>query len=50
MRFTDSLVRVFSNVALIGPLMPAGSEVAVGALALPPMVVRDFNFSSATEF
>ncbi|MDD4888503.1 MAG: TldD/PmbA family protein [Phycisphaerae bacterium] len=50
MRFTESLVHAFNNVAMIGRDLTPLAGWGAGNLVTPAVVIRDFNFSSATEF
>lgn len=49
MRFTESLVHAFNSVAMIGRDVTA-LPGWFGNMVAPAMLLRDFNFSSATEF
>jgi PmbA protein len=50
MRFTDDLVSVFSTLEDVGRAEPTGKALFGGGFVVPPMRVREFSFTSGTEF
>jgi predicted Zn-dependent protease len=48
MRFTESIVEAFNKVEAVGDKPEA--YISWGRVAAPALKIRDFNFSSATEF
>jgi predicted Zn-dependent protease len=50
MRFTDSLLSVFSSIEEVGLAQPTGEALFGGGFVVPPMRIREFNFTSGTEF
>jgi len=48
MRFTESAVEAFGRVEAVGD--KAQAYISWGRIAAPALKLRDFNFSSATEF
>ena len=49
-RFNESPVAVLANVQAIGPSeRTRGGETEDSAVSAPPLLVKDFNFSSASE-
>jgi PmbA protein len=50
MRFTDDLVSVFSALEDVGKAQPTGKALFGGGFVVPPMRIREFTFTSGTEF
>ncbi|MCC6581913.1 MAG: hypothetical protein IT440_15895, partial [Phycisphaeraceae bacterium] len=51
LRFTESLINAFSNIEAIGNIAdPCGGGLFGGGMILPAMKIKDFTFSSSTEF
>lgn len=50
MRFTQSVLEAFQNIAMIGKEQKLVSTFFGGAFVTPGMVIENFNFTSATEF
>ena len=50
MRFTDSLLSVFTSLEEVGKSQPTGEALFGGGFVVPPMRVAEFNFTSGTEF
>ncbi len=50
MRFTDDLLSVFSALEDIGKAQPTGKALFGGGFVVPPMRIREFAFTSGTEF
>jgi predicted Zn-dependent protease len=49
-RFNESVVAMLNNVVAMGPSVRAvGSEVEDWSVCVPPLLVRDFTFSSLSE-
>ena len=48
-RFNESLLEMLSNVEMLGPSVRAAGEESF-EMVVPPMKVRDFNFSEVTKF
>ena len=49
LRFNQSLIDMLSSVEMMGPAERAAGEESF-EMVVPPMKVRDFNFSSVTKF
>ena len=47
-RFNESLIQMFSNVEAWEPVRASGEESF--DMVVPPMKVRDFNFTEVTKF
>ena len=51
LRYTENLVEAFSRIEAIGKIAePTGGGLFGGGFILCPMKIKDFNFSSSTEF
>lgn len=50
LRYTESLLHAFGNIAAIGKTQERRSAFFGGTSLVPAMHVRDFNFSSSTDF
>ncbi len=50
MRFTESVINVFSNIVEIGKTSEFASGFFGGGFLVPAMKIENFNFSSGTEF
>ena len=50
MRFTESVINIFSNIEEIGKEREIASAFFGGGFLVPSMKVKNFNFSSPTEF
>ena len=48
-RFNERLIHMFSNVEDMGPPVRASGEESI-AMVVPPMKIRDFNFTEVTKF
>ena len=50
MRFTESVINVFSNIIEIGSTYEMAGAFFGGGFLVPAMKIENFNFSSGTEF
>ncbi|MFA4987706.1 MAG: TldD/PmbA family protein [Candidatus Brocadiia bacterium] len=50
MRFTDSIFRILSNVTAISKELEQVEAFFGGSFVVPALKVKDFNFTSSTEF
>jgi PmbA protein len=50
MRFTDDLLGVFSSLEDVGKAQSTGKALFGGGFVVPPMRIREFAFTSGTEF
>lgn len=50
MRFTESVIKAFSNVTAVGSDLTLASSTFGGGYLVPTLRIEKFNFSSATEF
>jgi len=50
MRFTDSVINIFSNIEEIGDTAEIAGAFFGGGFLVPAMKISNFNFSSGTEF
>ena len=48
-RFNQSVIKMLSNVEMMGPAVRAAGEESF-EMVVPPMKVRDFHFSEVTKF
>ena len=48
-RFNQGILEMLSNVEMLGPSVRAAGEESF-EMVVPPMKVRDFNFSEVTKF
>ncbi len=50
MRYTDSVINIFSNIEEIGDSAEIAGAFFGGGFLVPAMKISNFNFSSGTEF
>jgi predicted Zn-dependent protease len=48
-RFNQSLVQMLRNVEALGPAVRASGEESID-MVVPPVTVREFNFTETTKF
>jgi hypothetical protein len=49
LRFNESPLFMLNNLEMLGPAERLGGTEAGGAVAMPALKVRDFNFTSLSE-